>query len=42
MILAPVVKGRKGHYRELFEQIKKKGFLYARIDGEISELTHGL
>ncbi len=41
MILAPVVKGRKGHYRELFEQIKKKGFLYARVDGEISELTHG-
>ncbi len=41
MILAPVVRGRKGHYRELFEQIKKKGFLYARIDGEISELTHG-
>jgi excinuclease ABC subunit A len=41
MILAPVVRGRKGHYRELFEQIKKKGFLYARVDGEISELTHG-
>ena len=41
MILSPVVKGRKGHYRELFEQIKKKGFLYARVDGEISELTHG-
>jgi len=41
MILAPVVKGRKGHYRELFEQIKKKGFLYARVDGEICELTHG-
>jgi len=41
MILAPVVRGRKGHYRELFEQIKKKGFLYARVDGEIKELTHG-
>jgi len=41
MILAPVVRGRKGHYRELFEQIKKKGFLYARVDGEISELVHG-
>ena len=40
-ILAPVVRGRKGHYRELFEQIKKKGFLYARVDGEICELTHG-
>lgn len=38
LILAPVVKGRKGHYRELFEQILKKGFLYARIDGAVSEL----
>ncbi len=40
-ILSPVVKGRKGHYRELFEQIRRKGFLNARIDGEIKELTHG-
>ncbi len=39
-ILAPVVKGRKGHYRELFEQILRKGFLTARIDGEITELKH--
>ncbi|NOY96100.1 MAG: excinuclease ABC subunit UvrA [Chlorobi bacterium] len=39
-VLAPVVKGRKGHYRELFEQIRRKGFLYARIDGEVKELTH--
>ncbi len=39
-ILAPVVKGRKGHYRELFEQIRRKGFLSARIDGEITELQH--
>ncbi len=39
-ILAPVVKGRKGHYRELFEQIRRKGFLHARIDGEISEIKH--
>lgn len=39
-ILAPVVKGRKGHYRELFEQIRRKGFLSARIDGEITELKH--
>jgi excinuclease ABC subunit A len=39
-ILAPVVKGRKGHYRELFEQILRKGFLHARIDGEITELKH--
>lgn len=38
-ILAPVVKGRKGHYRELFEQIRKQGFLRVRIDGEIKELT---
>ena len=37
-ILAPVVKGRKGHYRELFEHIRKQGFLKVRIDGEIEEL----
>ncbi len=42
IVLAPVVKGRKGHYRELFEQIRKKGFLYARINEKITELTHGL
>lgn len=41
ILLAPVVKGRKGHYRELFEQIRRKGFLYARVDGEVVELTHG-
>jgi len=41
-IFAPVVKGRKGHYRELFQQILKQGFLRARIDGEITELTHRL
>ena len=41
MVLAPVVRGRKGHYRELFEQIRKKGFLYARVDGEVCEMTHG-
>jgi excinuclease ABC subunit A len=39
VILAPVVKGRKGHYRELFDQIRKQGFLRARVDGEIIELT---
>lgn len=39
MLLAPVVKGRKGHYRELFEQIRKSGFLRARVDGKIIELT---
>jgi excinuclease ABC subunit A len=42
LLLAPVVKGRKGHYRELFEQIRKQGFLKVRVDGEIRELTHGL
>src|SRR5690606_29778309 len=41
-ILAPVVRGRKGHYRELFEKIRKAGFLKARIDGAIKELTFGL
>ncbi len=41
-ILAPVVKGRKGHYRELFEQVRKQGFLNVRIDGEIREISHGL
>lgn len=39
LVLAPVVKGRKGHYRELFEQIKKWGYLRARVDGEVIELT---
>ncbi len=41
-ILAPVVKGRKGHYRELFEQMRRKGFLSARINGEIRELVPGM
>ncbi len=41
-ILAPVIKGRKGHYKELFEQILRKGFLYVRIDGKITEIRHGL
>jgi excinuclease ABC subunit A len=38
-LLAPVVRGRKGHYRELFEDIRKKGFLKVRVDGEIKDLT---
>jgi excinuclease ABC subunit A len=38
IILSPVVKGRKGHYRELFEQLRKQGFLRVRIDGELKEL----
>ncbi len=41
-ILAPVVKGRKGHYRELFEQVRKKGYLYVRVDGEVKELVAGM
>jgi excinuclease ABC subunit A len=41
-ILAPVVRGRKGHYRELFERIQKDGFLRVRIDGEVRELGKGL
>jgi len=42
MVLSPVVKGRKGHYRELFEQIRKQGFISVRIDGEVREISHGL
>jgi excinuclease ABC subunit A len=42
LLLSPVVKGRKGHYRELFEQFRRRGFLHARIDGELTELRHGL
>lgn len=41
-ILAPVVKNRKGHYRELFEQMRRKGYLNARIDGKICEITEGM
>nr|WP_262495113.1 excinuclease ABC subunit UvrA [Labilibacter marinus] len=41
MVLAPLVHNRKGHYKELFEGIRKKGYLYARVDGEIIELEHG-
>ena len=40
--MAPVVKGRKGHYRELFETMSRKGYIYARIDGEIREFSAGL
>lgn len=42
IILAPVVKGRKGHYKELFEQIRRKGFINVRVDGQITELKYGL
>ena len=41
-ILAPLVKARKGHYRELFEQIRKKGYLYVRVDGQMLEVKHGM
>ena len=41
-ILAPVVRNRKGHYKELFEQMRKKGFLTARVDGQLRELTLGM
>jgi len=41
-ILAPVVRNRKGHYKELFEQLRKKGFLTVRIDGELREIIPGL
>ena len=41
-VLAPLVKGRKGHYKELFEQLSKKGFLYARVDGNILEIKAGM
>ncbi len=42
MLLSPLVKGRKGHYRELFEQVRKQGFLRIRVDGEIQELMPGM
>ena len=41
-ILAPVVRNRKGHYSELFEQIRKKGYLHVRVDGEIREIIPGM
>ena len=41
-LLAPLVRNRKGHYKELFETIRRKGYLYVRVDGEIIEVTQGL
>jgi len=41
-ILAPVVRNRKGHYRELFEQLRKKGYLNVRVDGALLEIHHGM
>ena len=42
ILLAPVVRGRKGHYRELFEQIRQAGFLKVRVDGEIRDIVFGM
>nr|WP_315032292.1 excinuclease ABC subunit UvrA [uncultured Porphyromonas sp.] len=42
LLLAPVVKQRKGHYKELFEQLRKKSFLNVRVDGELREITYGM
>ena len=41
-ILAPLVKNRKGHYKDLFEQLRKKGYLNVRVDGELREITYGM
>lgn len=42
LLLAPVVKQRKGHYKELFERLRKKSYLYVRVDGELREITYGM
>lgn len=42
MLLAPLIKGRKGHYRELFESLRRKGFLTVRVDGELMEIMPGM
>jgi excinuclease ABC subunit A len=41
-LLAPLVQNRKGHYKELFEQVRKKGYLNVRVDGELREIAHGM
>ena len=41
-ILAPLVRNRKGHYRELFESMRKKGYLYIRVDGDVKEIVRGM
>ena len=41
-LLSPLVKSRKGHYKELFENVRKKGYLYVRVDGEVREVMHGM
>jgi len=42
LVLAPLVKSRKGHYRELFESMRRKGYLHVRVDGDVVELTEGM
>ena len=42
LILAPLVRSRKGHYRELFESLRRKGYLHVRVDGELHEITQGM
>ncbi len=42
LVLAPVVRGRKGHYRELFESMRRKGYLHVRVDGEVKEISRGM
>ncbi len=42
LILAPMVRSRKGHYRELFESMRRKGYLHVRVDGEVQEITRGM
>jgi len=42
LILAPLVRSRKGHYRELFEGLRRKGYLHVRVDGELHEITQGM
>ena len=42
MILAPLVRSRKGHYRELFDSLRRKGYLYVRVDGTVREITEGM
>lgn len=41
-LLAPLIRSRKGHYKELFETVRKKGFLMVRVDGELREIAHGM
>ena len=42
LLLAPLVRGRKGHYKELFDTVRKKGFVHVRVDGEVKEITPGM